>query len=45
LKATYRTTKQDAATNEKTRSLRSTIYILQNGRWRMVFYQGTREAL
>jgi hypothetical protein len=39
---TYRTVRNDAKTGERLASLRSSIWTLQDGHWRMRFHQGTR---
>lgn len=39
---TYRTVRHDAKTGERLASLRSSIWTLQDGDWRMRFHQGTR---
>lgn len=38
---TYRITKRDDKTNKCTFSLRSSIWVLKNNRWQLLFHQGT----
>jgi hypothetical protein len=38
---TYRVVRQNAADGQPTRSLRSSVWKLSDGRWQMVFHQGT----
>ena len=38
---TYRSTRRDPATAEEWRSLRSSIWKLNDTRWQMIFHQGT----
>jgi glyoxylase I family protein len=39
---TYRTVRNDTKTGERLASLRSSVWVFQNGDWRMRFHQGTR---
>ena len=39
---TYHTVRNDARTGERLASLRSSIWVRQEGEWRMRFHQGTR---
>ncbi len=39
---TYHTVRNDAKTGERLASLRSSIWVLHDGQWRMRFHQGTR---
>ena len=42
--ATYRTNRQNVALNESVDSLRSSIWTLRDGRWQLLFHQGTTHA-
>lgn len=42
--ATYRAQKEDLETGRRTFSLRSSLWRNRNGRWEMVFHQGTAQA-
>jgi hypothetical protein len=42
--ATYRATRQNVASNEIVDSLRSSIWTQRDGRWQMLFHQGTARA-
>ncbi|HEY2860457.1 MAG TPA: DUF4440 domain-containing protein [Terracidiphilus sp.] len=39
---TYRTVREDSKTRERLASLRNSIWVFQDGDWRMRFHQGTR---
>lgn len=39
--ATYRATRQNVASNEIANSLRSSLWTLRDGRWQLLFHQGT----
>lgn len=39
---TYLAVRSDAETNEQTRTLRSSLWTEESGKWRMRFHQGTR---
>ena len=39
---TYRTTRTTISTGDISHSLRSSIWVLRDGRWQMLFHQGTR---
>ena len=41
---TYRATRQNAASNEIVNSLRSSIWTQRDGRWQLLFHQGTASA-
>lgn len=41
---TYRTVRNDTQTVERLASLRSSIWVFQDGDWRMRFHQGTRTS-
>ena len=42
--ATYRVTRQNVASNEVVDSLRSSIWTQHDGRWQLLFHQGTARA-
>ena len=42
--ATYRVTRQNVASNEVVDSLRSSIWTQRDGRWQLLFHQGTARA-
>jgi hypothetical protein len=39
---TYRTVRRDSSTGKCSEALRSSLWVYESGRWRMVFHQGTR---
>jgi hypothetical protein len=39
---TYRTVQRDESDDSELASLRSSLWVLRDGRWQMVFHQGTR---
>ena len=41
---TYRATRRDTLEQQTTVSLRSSIWIMRDARWQMVFHQGTKAA-
>ncbi|HEY0908510.1 MAG TPA: DUF4440 domain-containing protein [Candidatus Paceibacterota bacterium] len=44
VQVTYATSKLDTETGTKFRSLRSSIWKLNDGKWQMLFHQGTKMA-
>jgi hypothetical protein len=44
IQLTYRTVKTDPLTNAPLASLRSSIWKLENNKWRMIFHQGTKTS-
>ena len=42
--ATYRTNRQNVTLKKSVDSLRSSIWILRDGRWQLLFHQGTTRA-